>query len=120
MDARSRQQFAERTWDRLQRRPAAERDAIARAALNTLTSEGESLAYVWVRSKVDGRSVREIAKELRDDGVQISPATVQRYIEEAHQLLLATVEAILDLLDLDPTLDAVATFRQDAPKEEES
>lgn len=119
MDGRSRERLAEGVWNRLQRRPQGERDAIVRAALNTLATEGESLAYVWIRSKVDGRSVREIAKELRDDGVLISPATVQRYVEEAHQLLLSTIEAILDVLDLDPSLDAVAALAEGTPKEEE-
>lgn len=111
--------MAERAWTRLLLRPKAERETIARAALNTLAAEGESLAYVWIRSRVDGLSVREIAKELRDDGVQISSATVQRYIDEAHHLLLGTIDAILDVLDLDASLDAVVTFGGRSTEEEE-
>lgn len=111
--------MAEQAWIRLLQRPKAERETIACAALNTLAAEGESLAYVWIRSKVDGLSVREIAKELRDDGVQISPATVQRYIEEAHNLLLSTIDAILDVLDLDASLDSVVALGVRSTEEEE-
>lgn len=109
----------EQAWIRLLQRPQAERETIARAALNTLAAEGESLAYVWIRGKVDGLSIREIAKELRNDGVQISPATVQRYIEEAHNLLLSTIDAILDVLDLDASLDSVVAFGTRSTEEEE-
>jgi hypothetical protein len=118
MDEHSKRRIVEQAWARLQRRPQAEREAIARAALNTLATEGESLAYVWIRSKVDGRSVREIAKELRDDGIQISPATVQRYVEDAQQLLLSTIDVILDVLDLDASLDAVTALAERSTKEE--
>jgi hypothetical protein len=120
MDQESKRQMVEQAWARLQRRPQVEREAIARAALNTLATEGESLAYVWIRSKVDGRSVREIARELRDDGVQISPATVQRYVEDAQQLLLSTIDAILDVLDMDASLDAVIALAERSTKEEKS
>jgi hypothetical protein len=114
-----RDEAAEQAWARLLRRPKAERETIARAALNTLAAEGESLAYVWIRSKVDGLSVRDIAKELRDDGVQISPATVQRYIEEAHNLLVSAIDAILDVLDLDASLDSVVALGDRSTEEEE-
>src|SRR5262245_42433897 len=120
MDEERKRRIVEHAWTRLQRRPQAERETIARAALNTLATEGESLAYVWIRSKVDGCSVRDIAKELRDDGVQISPATVQRYIEDAQQLLLSTIDAILDIIELDASLDVVATLAERSSKEEKS
>lgn len=120
MDQRRKDLLADQAWERLRRRPHAEQQAIARAALNTLASEGESLAYVWVRSKVDGRSVREIAQELRDDGVEISPATVQRYVDDAQQLLLSTIDAILDVLDLDASLDVVTALAERSTKEEDS
>jgi hypothetical protein len=119
MGQQSRERVAERAWERLLRRPKAERETIACAALNTLAAEGESLAYVWIRSKVDGLSIRDVAKELRADGVQISPATVQRYIDEAHNLLLGTIDAILDVLDLDASLDTVVTFSERSTEEEE-
>ena len=120
MDEESRGRLAAQAWARLQHRPQAERETIARAALNTLASEGESLAYVWIRSKVDGLSVRDIAKELRDDGVQISPATVQRYIEDAQQLLISTIEAILDIVDQDVSLDVITALTERSVKEEKS
>jgi hypothetical protein len=119
MSRQSRERLTELAWARLERRPKAERETIARAALNTLAAEGESLAYVWIRSKVDGLSVREIAKELRDDGVQISSATVQRYIDEAHNLLVGTIDAILDVLDLDASLDSVVNLGEASAEEEE-
>ena len=111
--------MVEQAWARMLRRPKAERETIACAALNTLAVEGESLAYIWIRSRVDGLSVREIAKELRDDGVQISSATVQRYIDEAHNLLVSTIDAILDVLDLDASLDSVVHLGEVGTEEEE-
>lgn len=120
MDERSKRHMAEQAWARLQQRPQAEREAIARAALNTLATEGESLAYVWIRSKVDGCSVRDIARELRGDGVQISPATVQRYVEDAQQLLLSTIEAILDMVEIEGCLDTIVALTERPAKEEKS
>jgi hypothetical protein len=120
MDERDRNRLGRQAWARLLRRPQDERQAIARAALNTLAAEGESLAYVWIRSRVDGQSVRDIAKELRRHGVSISPATVQRYIEDAHQLLLSTIDAILDLVDLDASIDDVTAIARRNPKEDQS